>query len=65
MTNPLKSFAVMIKWTCHKHRFMLFREIRWYEDEYRMGYRSKLICRRCHTVVNTKMQLTNKFGLPV
>lgn len=60
MINLFKSFAVMMKWTCHKHRFILFREIKWYEDEYRDGYRFKIICRRCNKVINTKFKLLNR-----
>ena len=67
MINPFKELAVCFGLTCHKHRLILFRELRWYEDEYRKGYRNRLICRRCHKIFDTKIKfkVTDKFGLPL
>lgn len=39
---------------CKKHNYRLSRQIRWHEDEYRDGARSKWICTNCYEVVFLK-----------
>lgn len=34
---------------CKKHHLVLFREARWYEDEYKKGARSLWLCKNCWT----------------
>ena len=47
----MRSFR-QIFYGCRKHRYRLVRQIRWYEDEYRDGMRSKWICVNCHQIIN-------------
>ena len=49
----MRSFRQIIH-GCKKHKYRLFRQIRWYEDEYREGMRSKWICLNCFQIINTE-----------
>ena len=45
---------------CRKHRYRLVRQIRWYEDEYSKGMRSKWICLNCFQIINTETTVTKE-----
>lgn len=40
---------------CKKHNYRFFGRVRWYEDEYRDGMRSKWICTNCMHIIHMKM----------
>lgn len=65
MINLFKSFAVMMKWTCHKHRLVYFRTMRWFEDSYHDGYRTKVMCKRCHKCFLIKNDIKPMGRLPL
>lgn len=41
----------------HKHKYRFFRRIRWFEDSYQDGFRTKLCCKICGKMVNSKVDL--------
>lgn len=65
MINPFKSFAVMMKWTCHKHHFIYYKTIRWYEEGYYDGYRTKVVCKRCYKGFMIKNDIKPSGRLPL
>ena len=48
---------------CKKHNYRLFRSLRWYEDEYRDGMRSKWICTNCFHVAQMKLDVRSKYSI--
>lgn len=46
---------------CKKHNYRLIRRVRWYEDEYRDGMRSKLICTNCMHIMLMEMKVHSKY----
>lgn len=55
----MRSFRQIIH-GCKKHKYRLFRQIRWYEDAYREGKRSKWICLNCFQIINTETTATKE-----
>ena len=41
----------------HKHKYRFFRRIRWFEDSYQDGCRTKLCCTICGKIVNSNVEL--------
>lgn len=43
---------------CKKHQYVYFRDIKWFEEAYRFGgFKTKLICRKCYHVENSKIDM--------
>ncbi len=55
----MRSFRQIIH-GCKKHKYRLFRQIRWYEDAYREGMRSKWICLNFFQIINTETTVTKE-----
>lgn len=53
----MRSFRQIIH-GCKKHKYRFIRDVRWYEDEYREGMRSKWICMNCMKVIHTETTVT-------
>lgn len=54
--NKIKSLMLKAG-ILHKHKYRFFRRIRWYEDSYQYGYRTKLICTVCGKLVSSNVDL--------
>ena len=46
----MRSFRQILH-CCKKHHYRHIRNVRWYEDEYKDGMRSKWICMNCHHIL--------------
>lgn len=43
---------------CKKHRYVYFRDIKWFEDAHRLDdCKTKLICKKCHHIENSKVDM--------
>lgn len=56
----MRSFRQIIH-GCKKHKYRFVRRVRWYEDEYRQGMRSKWICLNCMQIIHTDIVVKNKY----
>lgn len=59
----MRSFRQIVH-GCKKHKYRLIRHVRWYEDEYRSGMRSKWICINCMQIIHMEVDIRDKYALP-
>lgn len=52
----MRSFRQILR-GCKKHKFRFFRRVRWYEEEYQAGMRSKWICVNCYEIAHMEMKV--------
>ena len=52
----MRSFRQIIH-GCKKHHYRLFREVRWWEDEYHKGKRTMWICINCMHISHMEMRI--------
>lgn len=53
----MRSFRQIIH-GCKKHHYRFLRKVRWYEDEYRDGMRSKWICINCMHISHLELRVS-------
>lgn len=51
----MKFLGIHMRWC--KHRLRYWRDIKWYEDAYQEGKRSKWTCTRCYKIINLGIQI--------
>lgn len=54
----MKFLGIHLRWC--KHRLRYWRSIKWYEDAYREGKRSKWVCTKCCKMINLDIQIKIK-----
>lgn len=55
--SKVKSLFSKIGIIRHKHKYRMFRRIRWFEDSYNEGCRTKLYCITCGKIINSNVDL--------